>query len=54
MVSYAHGKPIFIRANRRVRLEAIYGKTREANRGSASSPEAGLEEASAKLIETNL
>jgi hypothetical protein len=37
-----------------LRFEAIYGKTHEANRGNAFSPEANLEQASSKQIETDL
>ena len=37
-----------------MRFEAIYGNTREANRGSTFSPEASLEQAGGKLIKTDL
>jgi hypothetical protein len=37
-----------------VRFEAIYGNIREANRGSAFSTEASLEQAGSKQRETDL
>jgi hypothetical protein len=49
----AHGIPKFTSASS-LRFEAIYGNIREANRGSAVSTEASLEQAGSKQRETDL